>query len=415
MAKIEKSIAVDVPVRTAYNQMTQFEKFPEFMAHVREVRQLDDSHVHWRAEVGGKELEWDAEITEQVPDQRIAWRSTQGARNNGEVTFTPLGDDRTEISYVLDLASAGGNQGGKGGSEDIAARTEQDLQSFKRFIENRGQDSDAWQREVRPGHQAGDAATRVVGTAAEEANQFGRKFAQTASENIGRAGQQAVELGSQAFKSQQAIQSSAFDVANAALRPFRAPLSAQPWLSAMLHAFDEPLGVMRRFSEEMNHELDALLARNRDLLGRDLAPSWTPRVDVSQQDGQLVVQADLPGIRKEDIAVEIDAGQLIIHGERRAQHESVDQGYKRVECSYGGFTRVIPLAEEVDVQGAQATMADGVLQIKLPTISSRQRGHRIEVRSRDEQSEQQRGENASQAAERGNASRNQPQAQRNAA
>jgi uncharacterized membrane protein len=82
MARIEKSIELDVPVRVAYNQLTQFEKFPEFMSRVREVRQTDDTHLHWRAEIGGKELEWDAEIHEQVPDQRIAWRSTQGVRNN---------------------------------------------------------------------------------------------------------------------------------------------------------------------------------------------------------------------------------------------------------------------------------------------------------------------------------------------
>ena len=73
MASIEKNIEVDVPVRTAYNQWTQFEEFPRFMEGVVEVRQLDDTHLHWKATVGGKELEWDAVITEQLPDQRIAW------------------------------------------------------------------------------------------------------------------------------------------------------------------------------------------------------------------------------------------------------------------------------------------------------------------------------------------------------
>src|SRR5256714_4327020 len=95
MERIEKSIEVRCPVRTVYNQWTQFEEFPRFMAGGKEVRQLDDTHVHWHAEIWGKDKEWDAEIVEQVPDQRIAWRSTSGAPNNGAVQFEPVGADTT--------------------------------------------------------------------------------------------------------------------------------------------------------------------------------------------------------------------------------------------------------------------------------------------------------------------------------
>jgi hypothetical protein len=87
MSTIDKAIEVNVPVSTAYNQWTQFEDFPKFMEGVEEVRQLDDTHQHWCADVGGKRKEWDAVITEQVPDQRIAWHSTGGAPNGGVVTF----------------------------------------------------------------------------------------------------------------------------------------------------------------------------------------------------------------------------------------------------------------------------------------------------------------------------------------
>src|ERR1044071_4276288 len=90
---VEQSVEVDVPLRTAYNQWTQFEDFPRFMEGVREVRQTDDSHLHWRAQIGGKEVQWDAEITDQTPDQRIAWRSTSGPRNDGAVSFHPLSDN----------------------------------------------------------------------------------------------------------------------------------------------------------------------------------------------------------------------------------------------------------------------------------------------------------------------------------
>jgi uncharacterized protein YndB with AHSA1/START domain len=98
MGTVEKSIEVDVPVTTAYNQWTQFEEFPRFMEGVREVRQMDDTRLYWKAEVGGREKEWYARIIDQEPDRRIAWQSEQGARNGGEVSFEPLDGSRTNIS-----------------------------------------------------------------------------------------------------------------------------------------------------------------------------------------------------------------------------------------------------------------------------------------------------------------------------
>src|SRR3954465_15221694 len=90
MSTIEKSIDVNVPVHTAYNQWTQFESFPQFMEGVEQVSQLDNKRLHWRAQIGGKQKEWDAEIVEQQPDQRVAWRSLSGAPNDGIVTFQPI-------------------------------------------------------------------------------------------------------------------------------------------------------------------------------------------------------------------------------------------------------------------------------------------------------------------------------------
>src|SRR4051812_49989174 len=101
MERIEKSVEVKAPVQAVYNQWTQFEEFPRFMAGVKEVTQLDDTHLHWHAEIWGKDKEWDAEITEQVPDQRISWRSTSGAQNAGTVRFEPLDADRTRIHLAM--------------------------------------------------------------------------------------------------------------------------------------------------------------------------------------------------------------------------------------------------------------------------------------------------------------------------
>ena len=101
MARVAKTIEVEVPVRTAYNQWTQFEEFPRFMEGVQEVHQLDDRRLHWRAKIGGKEQEWDAEIREQVPDQRVIWQNTSGAENAGVVTFENLGPERTRVHLEM--------------------------------------------------------------------------------------------------------------------------------------------------------------------------------------------------------------------------------------------------------------------------------------------------------------------------
>jgi uncharacterized membrane protein len=149
--KVEKSVDVDVPVRTAYNQWTQFEEFPEFMGGVKEVRQQGDKNLHWVAEIGGVEREWDATILRQVPDQEIAWAATSGATNAGAVSFTPLGQDRTTIRLSLEFEPEGfvENVGDKLGIVDRQA--EADLSRFKTFIENRGAESGAWRGEVAGG------------------------------------------------------------------------------------------------------------------------------------------------------------------------------------------------------------------------------------------------------------------------
>src|SRR5215217_6495672 len=107
MSSIQESIDVEVPVRTAYDQWTQFEEFPRFMEGVEQVRQLDDTHMHWKAEFGGAAREWDAAITEQHPDERVAWTSTQGAQHAGVVTFHRLDDAKTRVMLQLDFDPEG--------------------------------------------------------------------------------------------------------------------------------------------------------------------------------------------------------------------------------------------------------------------------------------------------------------------
>ena len=156
MASVEKSIEVNVPMRVAYDQWTQFESFPQFMEGVKEVVQLDDRRLRWRAEIGGKQKEWTADIIEQLPDERIAWRSTSGAQNDGVVTFESLGPDRTRIHLRIDYEpdDAAEKIGDLAGV--VSRRIEADLKRFRDFIESRGAPTGAWRGEIRAGEVKGE-------------------------------------------------------------------------------------------------------------------------------------------------------------------------------------------------------------------------------------------------------------------
>jgi uncharacterized membrane protein len=148
VSTIEQSVEVDVPVRTAYNQWTQFEEFPRFMDGIEQVQQLTDTRLHWKAKIAGAEREWDAEITEQVPDQRIAWKTMAGAQNDGVVTFHRLGDMRTKIMLQLEFDPDGFVEKAGDALGVVKARTHGDLARFKDFIEARGTETGAWRGEV---------------------------------------------------------------------------------------------------------------------------------------------------------------------------------------------------------------------------------------------------------------------------
>jgi uncharacterized membrane protein len=152
MERIEKTVDVDCPIRTVYNQWTQFEEFPQFMTGVKQVTQLDDTHVHWRAEVWGKDKEWDAEITEQTPDQRISWRSISGdAPNAGTVRFEPLDANRTRVRLAMAYDPQGATENVGDALGILSARLSSTMSQFKKYIEKRGVEAGAWRGEVRDG------------------------------------------------------------------------------------------------------------------------------------------------------------------------------------------------------------------------------------------------------------------------
>jgi uncharacterized membrane protein len=148
MSKILEAVDVEVPVRTAYDQWTQFETFPKFMDGVKSVRQLDDTTLEWVADVAGQEKRWRAKITEQEPDQRIAWTATDGAHNAGVVTFHRIADGTSRVTLQLDVDPEGPVENVGDALGLVSRRVKGDMKRFKEFIEERGQETGAWRGTV---------------------------------------------------------------------------------------------------------------------------------------------------------------------------------------------------------------------------------------------------------------------------
>ena len=148
MATVEQSIEVDVPLSTAYNQWTQFESFPHFMSGVDDVQQVNDTLTHWKTSIGGVEREFDAEITEQHPDERVAWRAVDGKTHAGVVTFHRLSDSSTKVMVQIDweTESLTEKTGAAVGLDDMQVKS--DLKKFKEFIESRGVESGGWRGDI---------------------------------------------------------------------------------------------------------------------------------------------------------------------------------------------------------------------------------------------------------------------------
>lgn len=161
MKTIEKSIEVEAPLSTVYNQWTQFEEFPRFMEGIEEVQQLSDHRLHWRARLAGRIKEWDAEILEQVPDEKISWRSVGGEENSGVVHFRALDADKTQVTLKLSYQPEGTAEKVGDALGIVGGRIEGDLRRFKEFIETRRQETGAWRGEI---HAAGTGGSSGAST-----------------------------------------------------------------------------------------------------------------------------------------------------------------------------------------------------------------------------------------------------------
>jgi HSP20 family molecular chaperone IbpA/uncharacterized membrane protein len=360
MARIEKQIEVNVPVRAAYNQWTQFESFPRFMEGVEEVRQLDDTHLHWRVKVGGKPKEFDAEITEQVPDKTIAWRSIDGTQNAGAVQFAPSSNGSTLITFQMEYDPEGfvENVGDIVGV--TSRRVEGDLERFKEFIESRGAETGEWRGEVHQGQKTGESGAATKQTATKS-----KAGAQGTNASQGRAARNAPASQGTA---------GAMERSGGALQSRR---------QSGLSAWEDPFSTVRRMADEMERMMEGFMGGGLlSPLGSrrtSLAQMWAPPVEIAQQGDNLVILADIPGVTKDELDVEIQNGVLTIEGDRREESEQEEVGFRRSERRYGHFYRAIQLPENVDTSRVEASMHDGVLEIKIPS-PQRPQGRRLEIR-----------------------------------
>ncbi|MEV6973157.1 SRPBCC family protein [Kitasatospora sp. NPDC093806] len=151
MSMVKESVDVDVALRTAYDQWTQFEDFPRFMEGVESVTQLGDRRNHWRTSIGGVTREFDTEIVDQLPDERIAWRTTDGeVDQKGVVTFQRLDDRRTRINMAIDFRPEGMAEKAGDLMGIVGRRVKGDLRRFKDFIEQRGREEGGWRGRIKP-------------------------------------------------------------------------------------------------------------------------------------------------------------------------------------------------------------------------------------------------------------------------
>ncbi|MFF8784298.1 SRPBCC family protein [Streptomyces sp. NPDC015125] len=152
MSTVKETVDVEVPVHTAYNQWTQFEEFPKFMEGVEKITQLDDRHNRWTTKIGGVRREFDTEIVDQLPDDRIAWRTTTGdTRQKGLVSFQRLDETHTRVELVMDVEPSGMAEKAADMSGTIERRVKGDMRRFKDCIEHRGAESGAWRGRIKPG------------------------------------------------------------------------------------------------------------------------------------------------------------------------------------------------------------------------------------------------------------------------
>jgi HSP20 family molecular chaperone IbpA len=270
-----------------------------------------------------------------VPDKAIAWRNVSGKKSSGRVEFQPVGKDKTKIVISMEYEQEGSGTQGKDAAKQMEQRTEQDLARFKKLIESQGEESGEWRGEVHGSQVQGRGETHRRGELQEQQQPGMMRHSQ----------------------------------------------QAEAWFPRMAEVWEEPFVVMRKMSQEMDQFFERMIGRPLGMpRWAQTRLNWTPQVEVAERDDQVVVCADLPGIRPEDVHIEVRHDKLKIEGERHEDRQWQEQEFRRSERLYGHFYREIPLPDGVDPDAAAAQMRDGVLEITVPVVQEKKHGRRVDVR-----------------------------------
>jgi HSP20 family molecular chaperone IbpA len=242
----------------------------------------------------------------------------------------------------------------------IAQRTEHDLARFKKFIEKLSKESHDWLGKIKDAEPLTTEAGAAQPAAKAESRQAGTQALQLRTLGIPALEQRAGAVPARMAEMW--------------------PMMRAAWFPDLLHMWDEPLNLMRRVSEDMERMMERFAGRAGSEQGAGNASAWTPAVEVAQRDGQFIVCAELAGVKREDVSVEVSGDRLTIEGERRQEPLRGQQEFRSTERAYGHFYRVISLPPGAEASAASASLHDGMLEITMPIVQTGQHGRRIAIR-----------------------------------
>lgn len=370
MAKIEHSTEINASPELVYERLSHFDDYPRFMLDVRQVRRTGALRLQWQTGHGEHARSWEAEITQQIPARRIAWRHVHGPRYEASVELQPVQEDdaavrRTRTTLRIECDPQEQILAGHGDAlETLRVRAEQDLARFKKHVEQHDP----------AGIHVSVSASASAASATGSGPDIGKTVGQTAAERAETAGSSA---HTEAHRATEAGQRAS---------PW---LRAAPGLPELWNLWQQPWRMMRRVSHDMERVLDTMraLRPGADRPGPDRssepAPAgsgWTPAVETAQRDDSFIVCAELPGVKSDQLRVEIKHDRLTIEGDRHPEPRHAPQEQRRSERCYGHFYRVIALPPGAQPEGASAAMHDGVLEITVPLAAYAHQARRLDVR-----------------------------------
>lgn len=428
MARAEHRAQIHCPLHAVYAQLLQFEDYPRFMQDVAMVQVVNPRHLRCRSTGDDGPSEWDVEITEQVPERVLGWRSRNGVA--GRLVLDAAGESSTTV-----LCSLEWEEGAAQGDEaSVTRRVEQDMARLKKFLESRAQGgqwrggpaaepvlpsgsigsvdgsrqqdsrADAGALRIEPAPASAGPRPSIQSDAGlsapdEEAGE-NSPFRVAEEQNLDQQSTQAREAGHMGHTGPgaAAVEKGVVEVIAEAMRPAGSRASGQdeadrteaaagvgssdyansPFrgsarrqrLQGLLQGWDKPQGWVRRLRTEVDHMLERVTGRTN---------GWSPALDAVREGQQLRVQIDLPGVRREDVQVEIRERKLIIQGARREDAPSAGHEQLHRECTRGRFYREVLLPEGIRSDSASASLRDGVLRIAVSIESGERPGKKVSV------------------------------------